>query len=277
MIAYRAMLDVPRELVTYVSRLLAAHRRALGTRKKTRALTCWRQAVFALVWFRDRGVDLRVLGAGFGISRATAYRYRDEVLLLLADQAPDLTEALQRVYAEGWSHVILDGKVIDTDRCHEKTISKKGQTIDAWYCGKTHDFGGNIQAVMRPDGLPIWVSDVEPGSAHDLSVARKHVLGALYAAAARGLPTLADPGYEGAGHGVYTPVKQPADGRQLDIDTRTYNMLLRCLRCLGERGFALLTGRWRALQHVTACPQRIGDIARAALVLTHFEHKYLPC
>ena len=87
MIASRAMLDVPQALVTYVSRLLAAHRRALDTRKTTRALTCWRQAVFTLVWFRDRGVDLRVLGAGFGISRATAYRYRDEVLLLLADQA----------------------------------------------------------------------------------------------------------------------------------------------------------------------------------------------
>jgi hypothetical protein len=86
-IAYRAMLDVPRELVVHLSRLLAAHRRGLGTRKQTRALTCWRQAAFALVWFRDRGVDLRVLGAGFGISRATAYRYRDEALLVLTGLA----------------------------------------------------------------------------------------------------------------------------------------------------------------------------------------------
>lgn len=127
---------------------------------------------------------------------------------------------------------------------------------------------------MRPDGLPIWVSGVEPGSVHDLTAAQEHVLGALYAAAARGLPTLADPGYEGAGIGVHTPVKQPADGRRLGIDNRTYNALLRSMRCLGERGFALLTGRWRVLQHVTACPQKIGDIADAALVLTHFEHRY---
>jgi hypothetical protein len=41
---------------------------------------------------------------------------------------------------------------------------------------------------------------------------------------------------------------------------------------LGEQGFALLTGRWRTLQHITASPGKIGDIARAALVLTHFEH-----
>jgi hypothetical protein len=35
-IAYRAMLDVPRELVRHLAGLLAAERRALGTRKKTR-------------------------------------------------------------------------------------------------------------------------------------------------------------------------------------------------------------------------------------------------
>ncbi|MGH4019761.1 MAG: transposase family protein [Pseudonocardiaceae bacterium] len=115
-------------------------------------------------------------------------------------------------------------------------MSKKGTTIDAWYSGKTHDFGGNIQALFRPDGLPIWISPVEPGSIHDLTAPRDHVLGALYAAASKGLPTLADPGYEGADHGVHTPVKQPADGTELDINTRTRNALLRALRCLGVRG-----------------------------------------
>jgi hypothetical protein len=44
-IAYRAMVDVPRELVMYVSRLLATERRVRGTRKKARALTCFRQAL----------------------------------------------------------------------------------------------------------------------------------------------------------------------------------------------------------------------------------------
>lgn len=43
------------------------------------------------------------------------------------------------------------------------------------------------------------------------------------------------------------------------------------MRCQGERGFALLTQRWRILQHVTTCPQKIGAIANAALILTHFE------
>jgi DDE superfamily endonuclease len=110
---------------------------------------------------------------------------------------------------------------------------------------------------------------------HDLTAARIHALPALYFAAAHGLPALADPGYEGAGIGVCIPVRQPPGRQKLDIDTRTRNALLRSLRCLGERGFALLTGRWRTLQHITASPSRIDNIARAALVLTHFEHGYI--
>ena len=47
------------------------------------------------------------------------------------------------------------------------------------------------------------------------------------------------------------------------------------MRCLGERGFVLLPGRWRTLRHITASPGKIGDITRAALVLTHFEHGYI--
>jgi hypothetical protein len=82
-------------------------------------------------------------------------------------------------------------------------------------------------------------------------------------------------GYDGAGIGIHMPVKQPADGRDLDIDTRTRNAIQRSLRCLGERGFALLNQHWRILQHITASPSKISGIARAALVLTHFEHGYI--
>jgi hypothetical protein len=150
----------------------------------------------------------------------------------------------------------------------------KGQVIDLWYSGNAHAHGGNVQAVLAPDGFPLWLSPAEPGSVHDLSADRLHALPAFYRAAA-GLPTLADPGNKGAGIGIHIPVKQPGDGRELDVDTRTRNAIQRSLRCLGERGFALLTGRWRTLHHITASPSKIGDIARAALVLTHFEHGYI--
>ena len=175
---------------------------------------------------------------------------------MLAAEAPELREALERASDAGFLHVILDGKIIPSDRCKEPVISVKGEVIDLWYSGKAHVHGGNVQAVLAPGGFPLWVSDVQPGSVHDLTAARTHALPALYRAAAADLPTLADPRYDGAGIGVLIPVKQPAGGQELDINTRTRNALQRSLRCLGERGFALLTGRWRTLQHITASPSK---------------------
>jgi DDE superfamily endonuclease len=273
-IAYRATLDVPRELAQFTAKLLAAERRRRGTPKGSRALTCFWQAVLGLRWFRDR-TSPDALARDHGISRATAYRYRDEVIAVLAQEAPELSEALERAQDDGLPHVILDGTIIPAGRCREKTVSVKGQVIDLWYSGKAHRHGGNVQAVFTPGGFPLWVSAAEPGSVHDITAARAHALPALYQAAAAGLPSLADPGYEGAGIGIHIPVRQPSDGRELDINTRTRNAIQRSLRCLGERGFALLTGRWRTLQHITASPSKIGDITRAALVLTHFEHGYI--
>lgn len=75
--------------------------------------------------------------------------------------------------------------------------------------------------------------------------------------------------------GIYTPIKQPSRGQVLAPDNQTYNTLLRGLRCQGELGFALLVGRWRSLQHITANPSGITDFVQAALVLTHFKHGYL--
>ena len=276
MIAYRAMLDVPRELVCELAKLLRAERRARGTRKGTRLLTCFRQALLVLVWMRTKG-EVAVIGAGFGVPRATAYRYRDEGIQVLAAQAPDLHEALQEVAEQGWSHVVVDGKLIRTDRCAETTTSVKGETINAWYSGKHRAPGANVQAVIRPDGVPIWVSDVAPGHRHDLTVARDAgAIGALnWAASELNLPAMADSGYDGAGHGIKVPVKQPADGQVLATDSQAYNTLHRATRCRGERGFALLTRRWRALQRITVSPSRIGELAQAALVLTRIENVQL--
>ncbi|GAB3710581.1 transposase family protein [Nocardiopsis oceani] len=271
MVTYRATLDVPAELVRHLACLLRSHRRTLGTRANTRALSCHHQAILVLRHFRDR-TDAHRLATDHGISRATAYRYIDEGTTVLADQAPDLHQALCQATEQGLNHLVLDGIVIPTDRCSEKTTNTRGKEVDLWYSGKAHTHGGNVQGLMGPDGFPLFVSQVEPGSVHDLSAARTHVLGALHAAAAAGLVTLADAGYQGAGIGIITPVKQPVTGPPLAIGNRTHNRLHRGVRCLGERGFALLTQRWRLLQHITASPGKIGDLVKAALVLTQFEH-----
>lgn len=84
---------------------------------------------------------------------------------------------------------------------------------DVWCSGKHKHHGGNIQVLCDPTGFPVRTSPVEPGSVHDITDARRHVLPALYAAAT-GLPTLGRPPRAGLartllhragpGHGVGT-------------------------------------------------------------------------
>ncbi len=110
----------------------------------------------------------------------------------------------------------------------------------------------------------MWSSPVEPGSVHDLTAARTHCLGALYKAAADGVPTLADKGYEGSGIGVHTPVK----GRSLGVENRSYNMLLTAVRAIGERANAELKERRACLRRIRLCPRKIGSIVVAATILS---------
>ena len=152
---------------------------------------------------------------------------------MIAAQAPGLEEALERAVAEGTPYVILDGKIVASDRCHAKTVSRKGRVIDLWYSGKKKGLGGNIQGLFYPDGLPMWVSDVLPGNVHDLAAARENVLPVLRKYTEK-MPALADCGYEGAGHGVLTPVKKPKGVKELDADARTRNTLLSSVRCRGK-------------------------------------------
>lgn len=134
-----------------MSRLLRAERRRPGARRGPRALGCWREALPGLVWCRKRE-DMVVLAVGFGVSRATAYRYRDEFVRVLHAQAPDLHDALGQVAEQGWPHAVLDGKVFRSGRCTEPAVSTKGAEIDTWYSGEHHAFGGNVQAARVPTG-----------------------------------------------------------------------------------------------------------------------------
>lgn len=82
MITHHATLDVSRELARQVSRLLHAERGRRGTHKRNRALSCFRHAVVGLRWFRH-GIDITALARDHGISRATGYRYVEEVVTVL--------------------------------------------------------------------------------------------------------------------------------------------------------------------------------------------------
>ena len=264
-ITYSATLDVPEATAALLTDLLIAERRRRGTGIGARAASARAQAILVLRWFRQ-DADMPTLARDTGISPATGYRYLHEGIDVLADRAPDLHQVLETGRAAGWSHVVLDGTLVRTDRCR---VRNPESGHDLWYSGKHRAHGGNIQLVCDPAGFPVAVSDVQPGSMHDLAAARATgFLAALHAAAALlGLPALADKGYDGAGIGIHTPVK----GGNLAPRSACRNQLLSRLRAEGERGIALLKTRWKALRRIRLCPQRLGAIVAAALVLTTAE------
>jgi len=267
-VSHRASLDVSAPVLRAVTGWIARHRRRPGTRPAQRAGTVHTQVVLVLRWLRHR-LDLRTLAADAGIGIATGYRYLHEALDVIAAHAPDLGDVLERARAADLPFVCLDGTLVPTDRVAARVKIDGEPAHHLWYSGKHRAFGGSVQVLADSTGFPLWVSPVRPGCTHDLTAARELVLPTLYPYAARGLPVLADKGYTGAGVGVHVPVKHRPDGR-LHVDNRTYNHLITALRAPAERANALL-GRWRALDRVTVCPQRIGAIAAAALVLTSLD------
>src|SRR3954467_9907353 len=202
-VSHRASLDVSASVLKAVTGWIAQHRRRPGARPTQRAGTVHIQVALALRWLRHR-LDLRTLAGDAGLSIATAYRYLHEALDVIAAHAPGLDDVLDRAQAAGLPFVCLDGTLIPTDRVAAR--ADRGHHL--WYSGKHHAFGGNVQVVFDPTGFPLWVSQVCPGSTHDLTAARELVLPALYPHAARGLPGLADKGYTSAGVGILVPVRR---------------------------------------------------------------------
>jgi hypothetical protein len=213
-VTYTATLSVREETVLYLSSLLNLQRRRRGTRSGRRSLSCFTQAVLILRWFLD-GTRVRQLAADNGISKSTVYDYLHEGIALLADRAPSLQSALLAAKAAGYSHINLDGTIIETDRC-----STPGPTpgVDLWWSKKHHNHGGNIQVITAPDGWPIWTSQVRPGREHDTSALRTHEeLLPLLADIKDDLRTLADLGYEGESDTITVAFKKPANGELTDL------------------------------------------------------------
>jgi len=268
-VTYTAVLDVSDDSVLFLSGLLHAERVRLGTRKDTRALSTYKQAVLALRWLFD---DTRMsqLARDNNIAVSTAYDYRDEAIAALAAGKPSLHGALLAAKAAGHTHVLLDGTLIRTDR-----ISTPGPTrgVDLWWSGKHHHHGGNIQVVSAPDGWPLWTSGVRPGREHDTTAARTDpdLLAQIRAWVDDGQLGLADLGYEGEADLLRIPIKKSAGG-ELSPDQQAYNAVHGALRCLGERANSLLKTSFKALRRWRGCPWRIGDVVAAALVLLHHEH-----
>lgn len=156
MIAHAAVLDVSADLAGHLAWLLQLERRRRGTRAGTRALSCFWQAVLGLRWFHDR-IHPETPGRDHELSRATAYRYVDEVITVLAEQGPGPARSAPTGPRAGH-----DPRDPGRHRDHHgslgrKTTSVQGTTIDLWYSGKAKAHGGTIQALSMPNGFPLWV------------------------------------------------------------------------------------------------------------------------
>jgi len=268
-VTYEAVLDVSEDSVLFLSALLHAERVRRGTRAGTRALGTYKQAVLVLRWFLD---DARMSGLARdnAIASSTAYDYRDEGIAVLAARQPSLHGALLAAKAAGYSHVIVDGTLMYTDR-----IGTAGPTpgVDLWWSGKHKHHGGNIQVVSAPDGWPLWTSQVRPGREHDTTAARADpdLLTLIAAWVSDGQLSLATLGYEGEPDLFTIPFKKPQGG-ELTVDQQTYNAVHGALRCLGERANSLLKTTYKALRRYRGCPWRLGQVVAAALVLLHHEN-----
>jgi hypothetical protein len=268
-VTYTAVLPVRDQTVLFVSGLLQAQRRQRGTRAGSRALSPFQQAVLVLRWFLD-GTRVVQLALDNGIKKSTVYDYLHEGFAVLAAQAPKLESALLAAKMAGYSHINIDGTLIETDRCRTP-----GPTpgVDLWWSGKHANHGGNIQVITTPDGWPLWTSQVRPGREHDTTAVREHpeILPALATWIAENRPALGDLGYEGEADTITVAFKKPKGGQLTDAQ-KDHNKAHNAKRAIGERGNSLLKTTFKALRNISLCPWAIGDIVAAALVILHTEH-----
>jgi DDE superfamily endonuclease len=106
MLFYRAALPLSSRTLTYVSGIIRRHRSAAGSR--WRKLNPGKQALLVLVYLR-KGETFAGLAAGFRVGTATAWRYVNETVGLLAARAPKLRRAVPDAKRKGHAYVVVDG------------------------------------------------------------------------------------------------------------------------------------------------------------------------
>ena len=136
-----------------------------------------------------KGETFADLAAGFGVGTATAWRYVNQTVALLAARAPKLRQAVRDATKAGYAYVVLDGTLIPVGRVAADR---------PFYSGKHRRHGMNLQVTASPGGGILLVSGALPGSVHDKKAER--IRGVLAELEAADLVTLADKGYQGSTH-----------------------------------------------------------------------------
>jgi hypothetical protein len=247
MLFYRAALPLSRKTLTFTAGVIRRHRRAIGS--AWRKLNPGQQALLVLAYLR-KGETFAELAAGFGVGTATAWRYTQETVALLAARAPKLRQAVRDAQKAGHAYVVLDGTLIPVGRLAADR---------PFYSGKHKRHGMNLQVIAGPDGEMLWVSGALPGSVHDKKA--EWIRGVLAELEAAGLVTLAGRGYLGSRY-----AKIPYRGKNKPESQKEANRAHAKLRAPGERANAQLK-TWRILRKLRCCPWRAGQLAKAIHVL----------
>jgi hypothetical protein len=247
MLFYRAALPLSGKTLAFVAGLICRHRKVIGSR--WRKLNPGQQALLVLAHLR-KGETFADLAAGFGVGTATAWRYLQETVGLLAARAPKLRQAVRDAKKAGHAYVVIDGTLVPVDRVAADR---------PFYSGKHKKHGMNLQVIASPAGDILWVSGALPGSVHDKKA--EWIWGVLAELEKAGLVVLADKGYQGSSY-----AKIPYRGKNKPQSQKDANRAHAKLRAPGERANAQLK-TWRILRKLRCCPWQAGRLAKAIHVL----------
>ncbi|MDX3548307.1 transposase family protein [Streptomyces europaeiscabiei] len=261
-VVYQCRLPLSTRTVNHLADLLRRHLKAI--RSRWRILQPGKIAVIVLAVLRH---DQRLadMAGGNDVSESTVRRWRDELIRLLAAQAPRLDRALRKVAKQGEEVVLIDGTLISTQR-------RTGKANRRNYSGKNHHHGLHFLALTDKKGRLIWISAARPGRTHDITAARHdHILAHLRAA---GPGALADLGFRGLDNDARDPVIitgfHASRTHKLTPGQKTANRVLAVGRAPVEHGFAHLKN-WRTLTKLRTDPAHATRLLRALLVLTNLE------
>lgn len=261
-LVYRCRLPLSTSTVNHLAALLRRHLKAI--RSRWRILPPGKIAVIVLAVLRH---DQRLadMAGGNDVSESSVRRWRDELIGLLAAQAPRLDRALKKIAKQGGELVLIDGTLIRTRR-------RTGKADRRNYSGKHRSHGLHFLALTDENGRLIWISAARPGRTHDNTAARHdHILAHLRAA---GLGALAGLGFRGLDNNIHDPVivtgYAATRTHKLTPGQKEANRVLAIGRAPVEHGFAHLKN-WRILTKLRADPAHATQLLRALLVLTNLE------
>lgn len=258
-LVYQCALPLSHQTLTFVSGLLRAHLKKIGSR--WRKLPPGKIALIVLATLRH---DHRLadMAGGNGVSASTIHRWTWEVIALLAARAPRLDRALAAITKAGGEAVLLDGTLIPTRR-RTGTADRKN------YNGKHKKHGLLFLALTDQAGNLIWISSARRGAASEITAARHdHLADQLRAA---GLGALADLGFTGLDPNPEDPViitgYKSTTARKTTPAQRHANQALSAARAPAEHGFSDLKN-WRILTRLRLSPGKATPVLRALLILT---------